>query len=145
MSYRSNKQTKAYDKHLSKAKNNSNKCDFCAIDRSHKQFVSETSSFMVVHNIFPYSLWDNQPVLDHLMLIPKQHTDTLADITPEAASEFVRTISKYEQKGYDIYARAPGSVMKSVTHQHTHLIKLARRKVRGLIYFEKPHLRIVIK
>ena len=142
---RTRKQVKAYDHHLKNVEPASKGCAFCAITAKSPIFVSQTKSFKVIHNIFPYSLWDSQPVKDHLMLVPKQHTDTLADLGPAAAQEFVKLISSYESKGYSIYARAPGSVIKTVLHQHTHLIKHHKKPIRGLLYLRKPYIRLVLK
>ncbi|HSX23688.1 MAG TPA: HIT domain-containing protein [Candidatus Saccharimonadales bacterium] len=142
---RNRKQVKAYDKHLAEVEPPSKGCSFCAINKGSPQFVTETKSFKVIRNIFPYSLWDSQPVKDHLMLIPKRHTDTLADLTPAAAQEFVKLLSSYESKGYSVYARAPGSVIKTVLHQHTHLIKHGDKVIKGLLYLRKPYVRLVIQ
>lgn len=142
---RTRKQTKQYKRHQKYVEPPGDGCVFCKITSKSHQFVEQSGSFKVIRNIFPYSLWDNQPVQDHLLVIPAQHTDTLADITPKAAQEFVSLISKYESRGYSLYARPPQSVMKSLTHQHTHLIKLQDRKIRGLLFIHKPYIRILIK
>lgn len=78
------------------------------------------------------------------MIIPVQHTDTLADIPETAAVEFVQLISKYEQDGYNIYARAPISGMKSVIHQHTHLIKPEGKRISAVVHTRKPYIHIAV-
>lgn len=142
---RSRKQVKTYDRHLKYVEPPAKGCVFCTISDKDPQFVKQTAFFKVISNIFPYSLWDSQPVEDHLLLIPHIHTDTLADLPSEAAQEFVKVISSYESAGYSIYARAPGSTMKSLVHQHTHLIKTRSRNVRGVFYVRKPYIRLLIK
>ena len=140
MSTRSRKEEKRYSSYRSKL--GSGHCDFCAITPDLAHYVSETKSFFVIKNIFPYSQWDGQGVLDHLLLIPKKHTDTLSDLTRDAAVEFVDCISSYESRGYDIHARGPSSNRKTVVHQHTHLVKLDRKHRRFLFFLQKPYIRI---
>lgn len=120
-------------------------CVFCAIGSDSQQVVAHTKHFKIIHNIFPYSLWDSQAVTDHLMIVPLLHTATLANLPPAAGSEFFALIAKYESRGYNVWARAPGSNMKSVEHQHTHLIKLSGRQVRALFFIRKPYLRMLLK
>ncbi len=95
----------------------------------------------VVCNIFPYDVWDTSTVKDHLMIVPKRHVDSVSHFKRTEQTEFMALLGKYEAKGYSVYARAPTNKMKSVTHQHTHLIKLGP-KVRNLLYIEKPRLLI---
>lgn len=118
---RSRKEEITYQKH--RAKKKSPVCDFCVITKNDDQFVKEGIYFIIIRNIFSYSIWDGQDVIDHLMLVPKKHTDSLSTLPKAAAEEYVKTISGYEKDGYNIYARAPSSVIKSITHQHTHFIK----------------------
>jgi ATP adenylyltransferase len=118
-------------------------CDFCDITPTSPQTIQFYEHFKLVRNIFPYSLWDNQLVDVHLLLIPIQHTDTLADITAEAAQQYVQIISDYESQGYNVYARAPHSTIKTVPHQHTHLMKLSDRDIRGLVHLKKPYIRLL--
>lgn len=140
---RSRKEFSTYKKHI-KALGPDDACQFCEINESSDQLVSMTDNFKVIRNIFGYSIWDSQKVADHLMIIPVQHTDTLADISAAASKEFLETISTYEQNGYNIYARAPVSNMKSVVHQHTHLIKLGGKRVRAFVHVKKPYIRITV-
>ncbi len=142
---RSNKESKRYKHHQTHIEPPSAGCVFCAIGPKDKQFIKQTKHFKLIDNIFPYTLWDSQTVEDHLTISPIQHTDTLSDLTPEAAKDYVTIISDYESLGYSIYARAPGSVTKSIVHQHTHLIKLSGHKVRFLLYLRRPYKRFLIK
>lgn len=142
---RSRKQLKIYGRHLKERRTNKSNCEFCSITPESPQFVSETKFLKVVRNIFPYSVWDDQSVSDHLMLLPKLHIDSIAEFPPGATEEFMETISRYESEGYSIWARAPKSVNKSQIHQHTHLIKLNSRIIRALIHVKKPYFRLLIK
>lgn len=142
---RSRKQSKAYDYHLKYIEPPTQGCAFCKIDENSYQFIGQSTFFKIIRNIFPYSLWDGQEVVDHLMLLPKKHTDSLSQLPDGAAVEFVSLISGYESKGYSVYARAPGSLMKSLAHQHTHLIKAQKNRIRALLYIRRPYIRLLKK
>ena len=119
-------------------------CVFCNLDEKNEQFVSETKYFKIVRNIFGYSLWDSQRVADHLMIVPKKHTDSLNDLPKEAAVEFVGLLGQYEAKHYNVYARASSSVMKTVVHQHTHLIKPSGKPRKLVFLWRKPYIRFTL-
>lgn len=138
---RSRKQEKVYAKYLQSRPKNA-PCQFCAINKSDDSFIESTKNFKVIRNIYGYSVWDSQEVTDHLMLLPIKHTDTLNDIGPKASEEFLKLLGTYEQNGYNVYARAPSSNMKSVIHQHTHLIKLNGKRKKLFMYLRKPYIRI---
>lgn len=142
---RSRKQAKHFRREMQRAPTPKSGCVFCDITSDSAQLVKQTKHFKIIHNIFPYSLWDSQPVEDHLMIIPIKHTDTLADLNKVAAQEYVTLITEYEGKGYNVYLRAPSSTMKSVVHQHTHLIKPIERKIKLLLFIRRPYVRGLIK
>lgn len=142
---RSTKEHKFYAK-LRKnriAKSMKAECIFCDIVPGHQEHISEHKYHRVIKNFLPYSLWDDQNVADHLMLIPSKHTAVLDDKTPDEAVEFVKLISIYEQKGYNIYARATVSKIRSIVHQHTHLIKPRGERKKFLLMIRRPfYLRV---
>ncbi len=140
---RSRKENTTYNRY--QAKQQGSLCVFCEINKKSPQFVTEGKYFKVIRNIFAYSLWDSQDVNDHLMLVPKKHVDSLAKLPSAAATEYVKLISDYEQKGYNIYARAPVSVIKTVVHQHTHFIKTSGAPKRFVFLLRKPYVRLVLK
>ncbi len=142
MATRSRKEEQKYALHR-KTKSFKTECSFCAIHPDEDQFVSQTKSFMIVKNIYPYTLWDSQGVEDHLLLIPKTHTNSLSSFDNEAALEYVKLLSEYEKAGYDISARGYKSNRKTVTHHHTHLIKLNRKTKKFIFLIRKPYIRIV--
>lgn len=115
-------------------------CIFCEYQEDSPYFLHQTKSFKIIKNQFPYTQWDGQGVLDHIMIVPKKHTDTLSDLTSHEAIEFVELVSSYEIRGYSVYSRSPGSTRKTIFHQHTHLIKLDNRTKRFLVYIRKPYL-----
>lgn len=136
---RSRKEEIIYKKHL---KSQPQGCPFCRIEKGSDQLVEETKYFKIIRNIFSYSLWDGQRVADHLMLVPKKHIASIADIPKAAATEFIEILGRYEKKSYNVYARAPASVIKSVVHQHTHLIKPMGRPKKFVLLLRKPFIRI---
>ncbi len=138
---RSRKEEKVYKKY--QAESNKESCPFCAIRKGDKQFLDETKSFKLIRNIFAYSIWDGQRVTDHIMIVPKKHTDKLEDLDSKEAIEFLKIIGKYEKRGYNMYSRAPSSKIKSVVHQHSHLIKTQGAPKKFLFLLRKPYIRIV--
>ncbi len=115
-------------------------CDFCSIAKGDPQFVAETMSFKVIRNKFPYVFWDDQAVEEHLMVVPKQHAESLASFTLEQAVEYLKLISDHEMNGYHAYVRAVKSISRSIFHQHTHLIKGMGKPKKIVLQVEKPHI-----
>jgi len=121
-------------------------CPFCNIKEHDPQFVEETGFLKVIRNRVPYSIWDGQGVVDHLMIVPKVHTDKLGSLGTDAAIDYIDIVTRYESKGYNLYARAPSSNVKSVFHQHTHLIRLDDKERRFLVLLRKPfYIRLSLK
>lgn len=116
-----------------------NICVFCT--GHNEKLIEDHQQFKVIRNIFAYSLWDGQKVIDHLMITPKAHIDSVASFTQEMVPEFHKLMSTYESKGYNVYLRAPTSKIKSVTHQHTHLIKTEGAAKQVILHSRKPYLR----
>lgn len=144
MSTRSRKAEKIYKQHQ-QAYRYAEECAFCNPDGENVKVDSETKSFYIIKNRFPYTQWDGQGVDDHLMVVPKKHTETLSDLTAEESVEFTQVLGSFENQGYSVYARAPVSNRKSVLHQHTHLIKLDQKNKPFLLVLNKPYLRITTK
>ena len=114
-------------------------CPFCSIQKGHPQFVRQTAHLKIIRNRTPYSLWDGQAVTDHLMIVPKEHVNSLANLDDTAAIEFTRLLGEYEPHGYNIYARSVDSKNRSVVHQHTHLLKLDGKQKRFLLMIKLRH------
>ena len=133
---RSTKEEHWYRKHRKREVNDG--CPFCAIEKGHPQYVRETAHLKVIRNRTPYSLWDSQGVVDHLMIVPKKHTNKLGSLGSAAALEFIKLVDEYESKGYNLYARSVDSSNRSVVHQHTHLIKLDGKEKSFLFMVKKP-------
>jgi diadenosine tetraphosphate (Ap4A) HIT family hydrolase len=139
---RSRKEVKAYNKY--QATVDKSVCTFCKLQETGEQIIIETPAFLVLRNRFPYSIWDSQQVVDHLMVVPKLHTDSLSELATDAAVEFLKVVSDYEHQGYNVYARAPGSRMKSIVHQHTHLIKTVGSPKKFGFLLRKPYIRVTL-
>jgi diadenosine tetraphosphate (Ap4A) HIT family hydrolase len=116
-------------------------CVFCECHL--QKLVEDGRFFKVIRNIYPYSFWDNYAVDDHLLVVPKWHTDSLANLTGEQAIEFLSLTANFENQGYNVYARAPGSKAKSIYHQHTHLIKTSGNLKKLVLLIRKPYFRLV--
>lgn len=134
--YRSTKEELFYRKHLKEIDRSI--CQFCAVKHDSPDLIRQTEGFKIIKNIFPYSTWDMQKVTGHLMIVPIKHTESLKDLSDKEAVEFVKLISHYEDRGYNVYARAPGSTVKTVSHQHTHLIKTEGPVKSLLFWMYKP-------
>ena len=117
-------------------------CPFCDVETTAKA-VRETEYSYIIHNRVSYDVWEMRRVRDHLMVIPKQHVHSLSDLSDAAKLDVVNLIAEYESHDYNVYARAVTSKQRSVTHQHTHLLKLEPKKAaRGILYLKKPYLLI---
>lgn len=118
-------------------------CDFCTLAEGNPQFISATTSFKVIHNRFPYAIWDGQSVADHLLIVPKEHLTSMRAFTPKQAVEYLDLVSSYEENGYHVYARAVDSVARTLPHQHTHLIKGIGTMKHVILQITKPHILIM--
>lgn len=95
----------------------------------------------VIPNRVFYDIFEGRRVIDHLMITPKRHVETLKDFTKEEKVEMMDIAGEYEAKGYNVYARGMGSITRSVKHQHTHLLKIDNdRKAKLYLYIGKPYL-----
>ena len=57
----------------------SNECPFCA-PNIENPFVGQTQGWNIVHNQFPYKYADGTTVRLHLLLLPKRHVLTFAEL-----------------------------------------------------------------
>ena len=137
MTTRRRKEEKRYRKAQS-SRTDSDDCAFCAIQPGHEDFVDDGEFFKIIVNRFHYTYWDEQDVEHQIMLVPKTHVESIKQLPVEAAAEFLDFIGKYEENGYNMYARANRSVTKSVPHQHTHLIKTNGKRKKLIMDSRKP-------
>jgi len=139
---RSRKQTLIYKKYQDQA--DPSVCSFCTLKEDEVKVVGQTKYFNILKNRFPYSIWDGQTVTDHLMVVPKQHIASLSGLSLHEKAEYVDILEEYEREGYNIYARAPVSIIKSVLHQHTHLIKTTGGPKKLVFMIKKPYIRLTL-
>lgn len=137
--YYHNRKTKR--RYVKLAKKPSGVCDFCHPITHANNIITETTHAFVIENRVHYDQWELSRVIDHLLVIPKRHVLHLSELNAEERADIMDIIADYEgNKHYEIYARSPVSVTRSVPHQHTHLIKTDHRPKRGLIFFKKPYI-----
>lgn len=116
-------------------------CTLCADDNK-SRIINENDSMFVLPNRVSYDIFEGMRVLEHLMIVPKNHRESLAEFTERERIDFMTLASYYESQGYTILARGKGSHMRSVNHQHTHLLKLDNQKARVYFYLRKPYFMI---
>lgn len=117
-----------------------NVCNFC--DFASQRVLGTLATHWVIDNLYPYELFDDMVVSDHILIVPKRHIVGISEFTTEERVDFLDTVSEYEEEGYTLFARAPMNKAKSVTHQHSHMIKpnLDRDPIQSLIYKRAPHV-----
>lgn len=115
-------------------------CEFCMFDEQPEQVVVTRERFWIVRNLFPYDIWDDRPVDEHLMIVPRRHIVSLAELDLDERRDYIDLIADYEQRGYNIYSRTDASPTKSVSHQHTHLIRVRDEPISALYYSNDPHV-----
>ncbi len=129
------KTRKEYKKHLRPAS-----CPFCNVEELKKRKFIETDHAYIVPNKTSYDLWEARDVKDHLLVLPKRHVLKLSELTANEAADLMKIFAEYEAKGYNVYARGVNSTMRSVPHQHTHLIKTSPKEHHGTVFMRKPYI-----
>lgn len=117
------------------------RCVFCTVGDADNPILREFTHFWLIAAKFPYYAWDGLKLTEHLLFVPKRHTDSLAELSPDELLEYATIVAEYEGNGYSVYARASTNKQKSVVHQHTHFMKLGT-SIRGQIYLSKPYLNL---
>jgi diadenosine tetraphosphate (Ap4A) HIT family hydrolase len=117
------------------------KCPFCHVKP--EEVIETGTYFRVFMTLFKYTYWDEQNVVDQLLLVPKQHVESLSKLPPKAAEEFMELLGKYESQGYSLYARTPDATSKTVPHQHTHLIQVTGKSKKFMFHLRRPYILIV--
>lgn len=139
MAFRPRKSELRYRK-LRKVRATTSECPFCAFKDGDGQVVREYPLFYVAKNNFPYELWECLPVIDHLMITPKRHVDSLHHLTTDERQAYMDITAEYDEKGYSLYTRTSSNVSKSIVHLHTHLLKLGDHAASFSLYVEKPYI-----
>ena len=105
-----------------KLSDSENTCPFCPVTTD--RIVATHNSFVIVRNSYPYAAWENNEVVEHLMLVPVRHTASLLELYDAELSEWADLTRQAETLGHNIYHRSWSNANRSVGHQHTHLLKL---------------------
>lgn len=117
-------------------------CDFCDNPSTKAKTTYETELSYVVPNRVFYDIWELHDVTNHLLVIPRRHVHSLSELKEAELTDIAKILAKYEREGYNVYARAKGNNLRSVYHQHTHLIKIGFKKPRATLFIRKPWLLI---
>ncbi len=112
-------------------------CPLCNMESD--QLIYTGKTMVVTKNIFPYQYWEFMDVVDHLMIVPKRHVLSIAEFSDQEKLEAMELFADYEERGYNLYARSVENNMKSIPHQHTHLIKTEGSTARAGIFSKKPY------
>lgn len=124
---------------LYKERQKTNICPFCN-PKTLANAVYENDELYIVPNLTQYDLWEMHNVVDHLLIIPKQHVEALAGLSTKERAALVDIMAQYEVLGYSAYARGVGFVGRSVRHQHTHLIKVDNTQPKAALFLQKPYI-----
>ena len=118
-------------------------CDFCQFEINQPEDIIETTKhFVIVKNKFQYDLWDGCPVSEHFLISPRRHVRSISEFTADEKADYLDILCAYESNGYSIYARSDLDFTKSVVHQHTHFIKLVDKRLKSIVYMQRPHVLI---
>jgi len=129
------KTLKEYKKNLGAAS-----CPFCSADELSDRILAETEHAYIIPNKTAYDLWEVRTVVDHLLVIPKRHVRSLKELSPDERADIMNILADYEDQNYNVYARGKISNVRSVVHQHTHLIKTNQKEHRGTFFMRKPYI-----
>lgn len=113
-------------------------CPFCPPHITGRE-IKEFTNFVIIENGVKYDFWEGHKVTEHLLLIPKAHIKSLAELQQSEYKELMTIFAQYESDGYSVYARGVGSPRRSVEHQHTHLIKIENKRPRAILFINKPY------
>lgn len=138
--YRTRKNIRQYKPHKNREQLKTGKkaCPFCTLPDT--QIVASGAHMLVIKNIFPYQFWDFMKVTDHLMVVPKRHVESIHELKPAERLDLIDLLADFQSKGYNMYAREQGNVIKSVPHQHTHLIKCDSKTAKLFVYLRRPYM-----
>lgn len=133
--YHLRKTRKRYEKY-----GRSQACDFCDPAQHSSTIIKETKHAYVIPNRTFYDHWETRRVTDHRMIIPKRHVLHLGELNADERKDVIDLMAEYESRGYQVYARSPDSVSRSIPHQHTHLIKTEHKDHRIMFFMRRPYI-----
>ena len=115
-------------------------CGFCYADPENNIIVDESAHMLVMHNRTSYDLFEGIPVSEHLMLVPRKHHVSMDTMDADERRDYIDLLCKYESAGYSVYGRALPNKERSMEHIHLHLLKLEGRRVKNMLFLDKPYL-----
>ena len=121
-----------------KHRRNTDACPFCD-PKTLKRALYTDKHLYIVPNLTTYDLWEGHNVERHLLIIPRRHVKSLDDLRDAEKLAIMNQAAAYETDGYNVYARGVGFAARSVTHQHTHLIKSSNKRPQLLVYLRRPY------
>jgi diadenosine tetraphosphate (Ap4A) HIT family hydrolase len=138
--YRTRKSTKQYNpqKEREQLFAKIKECPFCNLEN--ERIVKSGKHLSVINNIYGYDMWDLNGVISHLLIVPHRHIEGISQMSDKEKHELIGYISEYESLGYNIYARELNNSIKSVLHQHVHLIKTDQKTSKFFLFIKKPYI-----
>lgn len=115
------------------------KCSFCE-NLATNTTVESTETMWVVPNRVAYDYFEGVPTTgEHYMIVPKRHLVKFGEFTDRERREMFELTAKYEEAGFNVYARSTQNIHRSQEHQHTHLIKLSEKQPTFVFASQKPY------
>ena len=116
-------------------------CKFCAIARG------ETDARVVFEGARTLGFLDHRPVFPgHVLLIPREHRDTMLDVEPELLAELTgdaQLIARAVEEGLGAdgsFVAVNNTVSQSVPHLHVHVVPRRRKDgLRGFFWPRNPY------
>ena len=95
-------------------------CPFCVSGLKDQSIKKEGGCFLVIWNKYPYQLYKGREVEKHLLIIPRDHVESIKKLEKD---KYDSIVAEWKAKKPDatIY-REQGDPEKSVPHAHIHLI-----------------------
>jgi len=114
-------------------------CGFCDVNQM-AEIIEENATMRILKNRVPYDVFETLVVEDHLLIIPKAHKCDFGEFDEQENLDYMAFVASYQDKNYNIYVRAPRSSTRSIKHIHSHLLLMPGRKLKSLLYLDKPYL-----
>ena len=125
--HHSRKTLREYDKQNQNDKKLKGKCSFCDTVQKRER-IDENKTMVLVRNRVPYEFFEARRTTgEHYLVVPKRHVVQLSEFSDAEKLDWFNLISKYEQNGFNVYARGVGSISRTQDHIHTHLIRLENK------------------
>ena len=115
-------------------------CKFCQIA------AGELASYVVFEDAISWAFLDNRPLFPgHVLLVPKEHYETLADLPPELVGPFflnAQTLARAVEQGMHAegtFMAINNRVSQSIAHLHVHIVPRQKDGLRGFFWPRESH------